>query len=70
MPYNNERQEYTKQFDRQANSLIEKQQQPFGEAFIKSNSPQNINASRPTRLLPTHLVKHLGKELIVIRQTF
>ncbi len=54
MLYNNERQEYTKQFDRQSNSLIEKQQQPFGEAFIKSNSPQNINASRPTRLLPTH----------------
>lgn len=61
-PYNNEYKEYSKALDNQSNSLIEKRQQPFSEAFIKSNSAQNVNASRPTRLLPTHGGK-LGKTL-------
>lgn len=49
-----EHKEYIKQHDGLVNLLTEKRQQPFGEALIKSESPQNVNASRSTRLLPTH----------------
>ena len=62
MQQGDEHKEYIKQYDGWVNSLTEKRQQPFSEALIKSESPQNVNASRPTRLLPTHGGK-VGKSL-------